>query len=122
MLGFYTKPEIDYYVWIHSLSPEKFLILKMKTALIYSSVLSLPVIFLLSVFYVENIAILFIFFLLGSAFLVMMISAKYSAYPDEINIPQGMLILFCLLFPPFLIAVIPYFFQKSTEQLKNVLK
>jgi uncharacterized membrane protein YsdA (DUF1294 family) len=70
----------------------------------------------------ENIGILLLCFLLGSVILVMMISAKYSAYPEEINIPELTLIGFSLFFPPFLIAVIPYFLHKSIKQLKNILK
>jgi len=122
MLGYYTKPEIDYYVWIYNMSPKKFLMLKIQTALIYSSILSLPVILLLSIFYMENIGILLLCFLLGIAILVMMISAKYSAYPEEINIPELTLIGISLFFPPFLIAVIPYFLHKSIKQLNNILK
>jgi prepilin signal peptidase PulO-like enzyme (type II secretory pathway) len=60
--------------------------------------------------------------LFGYVFLVLMISAKYSAYPDEINIPQAILIVLCFCFPPLLIAVIPFLLSQSIKQLNRILK
>jgi hypothetical protein len=120
--SYYLKPENTYYVWVYSLSPLQFMIQKMKTALLYSSMLALPVILFLGALYVENAGVLLICFLLGYAFLVLMISAKYAAYPDEINIPQAVLILICFCFPPLLIAVIPFLFSQSIKQLNCILK
>jgi hypothetical protein len=119
---YYVKPENDYYVWIYAMSPVRFLIDKMKTALLYSFLLSLPVLLLSGFFYRENAGILLLFFTGGYLFLMLMIVAKYAAYPEEINLPQAVLIILCFSFPPFLILVIPYLFYQSTRQLSLVLK
>jgi hypothetical protein len=119
---YYLKPEKDYFVWIYSLSPLKFILQKMKTAWLYSSLLALPVILFLGTFYPENTGILLVGCLLGYAFLILMISAKYSAYPNEINLPQLVLIILCFCFPPLLIVAIPFLSAQSVTQLNRILK
>ncbi len=49
------------------------------------------------------------------------ILAKYSAYPQEMNIPKGILIAFSIYFPPFLLVLIPLFYLKSVKKLKVFL-
>jgi hypothetical protein len=120
--SYYLKPEKDYYVWIYSFSPLQFLFQKMKIAWLYSSLLSLPIILFLGAFYPENAGILLVCFLLGYAFLILMISAKYSVYPEEINIPQAILIVLCFSCPPLLLAAIPFFITRSVSQLNYILK
>jgi hypothetical protein len=122
MWTYYLKPENPVYVWIHSLSSGRVLIHKMKIALQYSFLSSLPILFLLSCFYWENAGIFLLLFLLGYLFLTLMILAKYAAYPDEINLLQVVLIVLCISFPPLLIVVIPYFFNLSVTQLNHILK
>jgi len=81
--SFYVKPENPYYVWQFSRSPAPFLYYKMKTALIYSLKLSFPVILILSLFYIENIGILFFCFFLGYAFLVLFIFIKVCSFSSR---------------------------------------
>lgn len=121
-LSFYTKPENEYYVWTYSQSPRQFLLSKIKTAILFSSSLALPIALVLSIFFYQNIGLILLFFLLGWAFLIAIIVTKYSAYPEEINIPQGLLLAVCVWFPPLLIIVIPYLFRKSENQLSRLLK
>lgn len=120
--SFYLKPENEYYVWIYNLNAKDFLISKMKTAMLFSSSLALPIAMALSIFFQQNIGLLLLFFLVGWAFLIFIIVTKYSTYPDEINIPQGLLLAFCILFPPILIFLIPYLFLKSKNRLNSLLK
>lgn len=121
-LSYYTKPEDEYYVWSYKLMPVQFLLEKIKTAILYSSLLVLPVILILGISFYGDIANLLLFVLAGYAFLVCIITAKYSAYPGEINIIQGILIAFSLYFPPILVAVIPYFFFRSVSRLNTLLR
>jgi hypothetical protein len=37
------------------------------------------------------------------------------------NLPEGMAIAFSLLFPPLLLAIIPFFYLKSITKLKFLL-
>lgn len=121
-LSYYTKPENEFYVWTYNVNARKFLAHKIKTALRFSALLALPIATVLVICYPQNTAIVSLFFLVGWAFLVGIIVSKYSAYPDEINITQGILLAFCIWFPPILLLLIPYLFKKSENNLSRLLK
>lgn len=121
-LSYYTLPENAYYVWTYSLTPRQFLIKKIKTATLFSSLLALPVALMISIFFRQNMNVMLLFFLIGWAFLVCMIVSKYSSYPEEMNIAQGVLLVLCISFPPILIVIIPYLFLKSENHLSHLLK
>ncbi|MCL2074813.1 MAG: hypothetical protein FWH18_12915 [Marinilabiliaceae bacterium] len=121
ILGYYLKPENEYFVWSFGCTPIKFLFMKIKTALFFSFCLCLPVISLLSVFYFEHIAVLLACTFLGFLYITTFILAKYSAYPEEIGVLQ--MVIFALgFFPPLLIVVIPLFASQSINKLKDLLK
>jgi hypothetical protein len=121
ILGYYLKPENEYFVWSYSLTPAKFLIEKIKIAFVFSFCLCLPVLILLSIFYFEHIVVLFFLTLLGNLYLTTLILAKYSAYPNEMDIGHA-IIMSIGLFPPMLIVVIPIFANQSMNKLKVFLK
>ena len=120
--SYFTKPENDFYVWQFNLSPAQFLRYKIKIAIRHSTLLCLPIILPLSVFYFDNILILLICLLAGFAFISSVILTKYSTYPSEPRIEGGILLLWCLYLPPFMIIVIPYLFRKSVNKLNGILK
>jgi hypothetical protein len=120
-LSFYVKPENDYYVWTYNNSPKWFLFDKIKTALLYSAFLALPIAMILGIFFSQNIPILLLFLLIGWSFLICMIVSKYAAYPDELNILQSVLLAMCIVFPPLLLVLIPYLFRKSEIRLSRLL-
>jgi hypothetical protein len=60
--------------------------------------------------------------LLGYVYLVTIILAKYSGYPNEMNLLQGILIGISLLFPPILIGIIPFFYLQSIKRLNDILE
>jgi len=122
IFSYYLKPENEYFVWSHSLTPAEFLIEKIRAAFLFSFYLCIPILTLLSIFCFENIGILFLFTLLGYLYLTAVILAKYSAYPDEINLAQAIMMIICLVFPPMLIAVIPFFANQSANKLKEFLR
>jgi hypothetical protein len=121
-VGFYLNPENEYFVWIYGMNPKKFLFSKMKTAILFSSTLVLPIVILLSVIFPQNIGFLFLFISFGWAFLVCTIVTKYSSYPNEINIPKGLLLGLCVGLPPMLVILIPSMFLKAENRLKKLLK
>jgi hypothetical protein len=121
IFGYYLKPENEYFIWVYNCTPTKFLIEKIKTALLFSFCLSLPVLLLLSILYFEHIGVMLIFTFLGFLYLATWILAKYSAYPEEIGIMQGIIFAFGL-FPPMLIVIIPIFANQSINKLKEILK
>ncbi len=121
-LSYYTKPENEYYVWTYNVNAKEFLFSKIKTAILFSTSLALPIAIVIAIFYPQNIGILSLFFLVGWAFLISVIVSKYSAYPDEMNITQGILLALCIWFPPILVVLIPYLFKKSENRLSILLK
>jgi hypothetical protein len=122
IMNYYAKPENEYYVWSYSLNARQFLFEKLKTALLFSTVLSLPIILILGISFYQNIHILFLFLAIGYISLIAMIVTKYSAYPHEINLNQGFLLAIGVISPPLLIVMIPYFFMQSTKRLRHLLK
>lgn len=120
-ISFYFKPEHEYYVWIHSETPKVFLKNKIFNAAKNVSIITAPIIISLLVFYPSEFKLTLIFFLIGILFLWTVILAKYSAYPNEINILERIIIALSLYFPPLLLALIPIFYSKSIRKLKYLL-
>jgi hypothetical protein len=121
-LSFYLTTENEYFVWNYCLSPRAFLVQKIKTALLFSSAIAIPILALLSFYFGENIGVLFAFLLMGWLWIICAIVTKYSAYPNEINIPNGLLFALCLSLPPMLVILTPILFIKSEKRLKYLLK
>lgn len=122
VIGFYPKPENEYYVWVFSLTAKQFIVEKIKTALFYTTVLCLPIILPLCFFYYTNIESLLMFFVIGCVFLMTVIFAKYAAYPDEMNIPEVVIIAISVAFPLFIFVFAPYFYLKALKKLKGFIK
>jgi len=121
-LSFYSKLENEYYIWSFIDTPKGFLIKKIKTGLVYSTILIIPILTVLGIFFFSEKKTLLIFLLLGYVYLVTIILAKYSGYPNEMNLPQGILIGISLLFPPILIGIIPFFYLQSIKRLNDILE
>lgn len=121
-LSFYTTPEQSYFVWIYALEPKAFLLEKIKSAILMSTIISLPIAICLMFFYPENLWIILAFQCLGYLYLVMVVLAKYTAFPGQMNVPQGILFALSIWFPPMLLAVIPIFYSKATKKLKAYLE
>lgn len=120
-LSYYYKPEQEYYVWIYAETPKVFLKNKVFNASKNATLASAPIIISLLLFYPSEFELILFFFLIALFFLWTVILAKYSAYPDEMNIPEGIIIAFCLFFPPLLLAIIPFYYSKSIKKLKYLL-
>lgn len=120
--SFYTKIENEYYVWNFKLSSKDFLIEKVKRCLINFTLLSTPIIIALSIFFYNEIDILIVFFVLCYLYLITIIFAKYTSFPNEMNMSQGILIAVSFLFPPIILALIPLFYSQSIKSLNSILK
>lgn len=121
-LRFFTEPEYRGFIWIHNSNSFHFLRLKIINALIGVSILVLPLVALSFIFFESQllpiIAIISICYIL----LVTVILAKYSTYPNRMNIVQLILIVVSLIFPPFFIYTIALFYKKSINKLNLVLE
>ena len=121
-MNFYQKLENEYFIWSHALRPKTFLLHKVKTAVLHSTLLVAPVLFLMGISFFGSAALIAVFLLAGYGFLACITLARYSSYPSELSVPNGLLIGVCLLFPPMLLVLIPYFFIKSVRRLEPLLK
>ena len=120
-MSFYLKPEDAYYVWIYDKSPKKFIKGKLKTGIFHSSIMTLPIALILCVFFPYNWSIILIIQVIGYLFLISIILAKYSVFPKEMNLPQGIMYALSLWFPPMLFVLIPIFYKKAKIKLKRYL-
>ncbi len=121
-ITFYLKPENEFFVWVYSTSPQKFLLHKMKIASFYTMLIAMPIILALSFFYLSQFYVLMIFFSIGFVLLWTIILAKYSVYPKEMNLIEGFLIALSIYMPIILVFVLPYFYFKSIRKLNKFLK
>lgn len=119
--SYYSVTEAAYFVWIHQEKPQAFLWLKIRNALLNFFLLASPIILVLSIFFSEHVLIIAALLLVCMLYLVTIIFAKYAAFPKQINFIQGLIIGLCIIFPPTLLAVMPYFYKKSVKQLNTVL-
>ena len=120
-LSYYSKPEEEYYVWVYAATPRIFLQNKIFTASKNAALLVAPILLSLLIIYPTEFKLILLFFLIGVLFLWTIILAKYSTYPEKMNLPEGLLVAFCIYFPPLLLLTIPYFFSKSINKLKPIL-
>ena len=119
--SYYSKIENEYFVWNYNLSSKKFLLEKMKTCLLYFSFLSLPIIITLGISFFNEIDILVTFILLCYAYLTAIVFAKYSTFPNNMHLSQGILLALSLMFPPLILIIIPLFYSQSIKKLNIVL-
>ncbi|SHJ06756.1 hypothetical protein SAMN05444363_2492 [Flavobacterium terrae] len=121
-LNYYTNSENEFYVWIFSLTPKEFIMYKFKNIILYSTILSLPILISLSVFFFTKIDIILGFQCLGYLFIFTTMLAKYSVFPEKLNIKFGIVFALTLWFPPLLLLIIPYLYIQSTKKLKEILQ
>ena len=119
--SYYSKIENEYFVWNYNLSSKEFLFEKAKTCLVNFSFLSLPILITLGFSFFNQIAILIVFILLCYAYLTAIVFAKYSSFPIEMNMSQGILFAISFMFPPILLLFIPLFYSQSIKKLNAVL-
>lgn len=120
-LNFYTIPESSFYVWIYSMSPKEFIKYKYRTIILYSTLLCLPIIISLAIFFTKDIYIILGILCLSYLFILTGMLAKYAAFPDKISIREGVVLGFLVWFPPTLILILPYLYVQSLKKLKEVL-
>ncbi len=121
-ISYYSKLENEYYIWNYNLTAQAFLSRKIKTGIYNVSLLSIPIVIPLSFYFYDHFLLLALFFLLGQIYLIAVILAKYSSYPNAMHLPQGILIALSFVFPPILVAILPYFYFQSTKNLNSILK
>lgn len=121
-LSFYTELEEPYFIWNFSLGPSAFLKYKIVHAVKYLLWLSVPVSLSLCIFFSESWYLMFMFEAWGLCLLVTVILAKYSRYPASMSLLELILLGSCMIAPPLLLVLVPYFYKKSASHLEVLLK
>ncbi|WP_271784085.1 hypothetical protein [Aquimarina algiphila] len=119
---YYSKPDPQFYIWIHDMNPQGFLKHKISIASKYSIVLTFPIFLILSISYIDQMHIALIFSFLGLLYMIMYIVIKYAFLRDGVGMFQGIIGVLCILFPPAMLIVIPYFYFKAQRNLNSLLK
>ena len=121
-INFYSELELPYFIWIHNIRPEKFLKMKIKTALQQAVLLITPVLLLLLIFYTKEWLAIVVIVCWGLLFQALLIITKYARTPETMNLADAIFLGACLLFPPLMLFFIPLYYKKSTHQLEVLLK
>lgn len=118
---FLLNPEQPYFVWLYSLNKRQFIWKKIFTSIFCTSILIFPLVILLIIFFSENFLLMLLVILLGAILQIFIISAKYAAFPFEMQFLQAMMFFFSLMFPPLLLFTIPYFYKYAEISLEKIL-
>ncbi|MEP6713815.1 MAG: hypothetical protein ABJA37_15420, partial [Ferruginibacter sp.] len=52
--SFYSKPEEEYFVWCYNIKPKTFLLEKIKTAFLFVTALSVPILLIMSIYFFDK--------------------------------------------------------------------
>ena len=115
-----NQSEPKLYVWIHAMTPDKFIVNKLKTAVLQSLILSSPILITLVIVYPSHYLIGLTVLVLGLLYLITAVLFKYAYYP-KLSIVQEMGYLICLLTPPILLIVIPLLYIRTKQNLNTIL-
>ncbi|WP_343567741.1 hypothetical protein [Sphingobacterium sp.] len=118
---YYQLPEPIFYLWNHHHTPTVFLMRKFKRGILQCLLLVLPLLFLYVVIFPSDLFNACI--VLGGILLLLpfAITLKYVAYPREINFPEGFALALCFSFYPLILALLPFYYIKAINNLKNHL-
>lgn len=120
-LTFSAAPEHEYYVWVHARYPNSFLRYKCFHAIKNASLLAVPILLALSCFYPLQIFIFVLLFLIGNLYVLTIVVMKYASYPNELNLPEGIVLTFSIFFPPMMLFILPFYISKAYRKLSPLL-
>lgn len=118
---FYVKVEDIFYVWIFSYNAKRFLIDKMKVAIVCLLLLCLPIVITLSISHPAQISIILACQTAGLSLICASVLCKYSSFPNEIGKREGLLVFFSIICPILLFFTIPYLLKRSIRSLEGIL-
>jgi len=120
-MSYYFRPEHKYFVWIYSENSKGFIKRKILSSFVCAFLLTGPGMISICLAFPEYIMATIALYATSYVFLASIILAKYSAFPDEISLPQGILYAISLWFPPMLIFVLPVFYKQAKRKLDLIL-
>jgi len=120
-LSYYVHVEPKYYVQIFSDNPSQFLVNKIRTAFIYTLLLTLPFSVILAIFFPSYYLFILILNIVGVLIISLSIIVKYSSYPKPMSMADSIVLAISIVIPPLLFITIPRLYKKSVEHLTPVL-
>lgn len=120
-IGFYQKPEAPQWVIIFKQNASGFLWLKCKQALVNHNLTLLPFVIIQYLLFSESLPWILMLFALSNIYLMTTIFLKYSSYPSEVQITDGVIFAISLVVPPLLFLTIPVLLNKSKKHLNPYL-
>lgn len=121
LIGYYHKSEPVEYVWIYSLNPSRFLKKQIKDGWVGASVIILPLVIILILINTGAWYLPVVIYILGILNLTNLILVKYTDFPDETTLANGVIASLGVLLPPLLLFMLPYFYIKAKTNLKQML-
>lgn len=121
-MSFYLKPEPVFYVWIHTKQTNRFLIRKAINALLYLSILYALPFTALVIAFPDKWTISVLIYIVSCIWMGNTILAKYSAFPNEIHLPQAILFSLSIILAPMILVTFWLFYVQSLKKLKPILK
>lgn len=122
VLTYFTKVESENYVWVYNLSAGGFLWKKLRMALLFATLLALPIILSLGIYFYSDMLYLLLFLLLGYVYLIGMVLGKYASFPERLSLPKSILLGICIVFPQGLLILVPIFYKQSVSRLNRLLQ
>lgn len=121
-MSYFPKPEPHHFVWIYTYRAVDFLKKKFLISALCMFMISVFALLGMIIGFPQNWLITIAVYALGFIFIGSVIVAKYSAYPQEMNIAQAILYALSILFPPLMLITIWIFYSKSKKRLKPILE
>lgn len=120
-MSFHSKPEPQFYLWIHAMSPKEFIRHKLQVLFRETIILTFPMCIILMIGHVELFHWILLAEIIGISLVGLNMLCKYASYPQEINLIDGLLIASTFAFPPLIIIIGPLFYSRSLKNLKSIL-
>jgi hypothetical protein len=98
-----------------------FLNYKIITALGYSFMLCIPSIIALSIYNPTGLHLIALVLIIGLLLVTANSIVKYTSFPNEINLREGMLSMLSPIFFPLVIITLPFFYYQSYKSLEGIL-
>lgn len=121
-ISFYQEIENTYFIWLYDKSASRFIANKLKEGFICLSIIYLPIFLVGLIFFEEHMYIMAMILGIGFLYLATMIVGKYARYPKTYQLKDVIMISVSFIFIPLLIILIPYYYKRSIEQLKSMLR
>jgi len=120
-LGAYGIIEDEHYIWNMRATPVGFIKHKIRLGGLQMGILAMPFILSSAFLGVPAMVSSAIGWASGVLSLVLVVLMKYAAYPRKVGLMEAFGFMLMILLPFLLVASYPYYYKKSTHNLKNYL-